>query len=331
MTTMTMKSSLEIAQEAHAPAGGGHRQGDRPGRGRGGPLRAVQGQDQPGRDRPLAGRRTRRSSASRRSRRRRRARARPPRPSALAQALGRLGKRAVRACASRRSGRSSASRAAPRAAATRRSCRWRTSTSTSRATSPPITAAHNLLAAMIDNHLHYGNALGIDPRDVAWRRVLDMNDRALRDIVDRPGRQGQRRAARDRLRHHRRLRGHGDPLPGQRLAGPRGALERDRRSATTRPASRCTAATSARPARWRRCSRRAPSQPGPDARGSPAFVHGGPFAQHRARLQLDPGHAHRRCKLGDFAVTEAGFGFDLGRREVPGHRVPRRRARRRGA
>ena len=46
-----------------------------------------------------------------------------------------------------------------------------------------ITAAHNLLAAMIDNHIHWGNALGIDARRVLWRRVLDMNDRALRDVA----------------------------------------------------------------------------------------------------------------------------------------------------
>ena len=44
-----------------------------------------------------------------------------------------------------------------------------------------ITTANNLLAAMIDNHIYWGNALGIDPRRIAWRRVLDMNDRALRD------------------------------------------------------------------------------------------------------------------------------------------------------
>ena len=46
-----------------------------------------------------------------------------------------------------------------------------------------IGAAHNLLAAMLDNHIHHGNALGIDPRLITWKRVLDMNDRALRDIV----------------------------------------------------------------------------------------------------------------------------------------------------
>ncbi|MCU0264784.1 MAG: formate--tetrahydrofolate ligase [Actinomycetia bacterium] len=46
-----------------------------------------------------------------------------------------------------------------------------------------VTAAHNLLAAMVDNHLHHGNALGIDPRNISWRRVVDVNDRALRGVV----------------------------------------------------------------------------------------------------------------------------------------------------
>ncbi|MEO6708516.1 MAG: formate--tetrahydrofolate ligase, partial [Planctomycetota bacterium] len=46
-----------------------------------------------------------------------------------------------------------------------------------------ITSAHNLLTALVDNHLHQGNALGLDPRRISWRRVLDVNDRALRDIV----------------------------------------------------------------------------------------------------------------------------------------------------
>ncbi|GGE77894.1 formate--tetrahydrofolate ligase [Sphingomonas prati] len=50
-----------------------------------------------------------------------------------------------------------------------------------------ITAAHNLLAAMIDNHIHWGNALGIDPRRIMWKRVLDMNDRALRETVQSLG------------------------------------------------------------------------------------------------------------------------------------------------
>src|SRR4249920_210600 len=46
-----------------------------------------------------------------------------------------------------------------------------------------VTAAHNMLAAMIDNHLYQGNQLGLDPHNITWRRVLDVNDRALRNIV----------------------------------------------------------------------------------------------------------------------------------------------------
>ena len=50
-----------------------------------------------------------------------------------------------------------------------------------------ITSANNLLAAMIDNHVYWGNALGIDARRISWRRCLDMNDRALRSIVNSLG------------------------------------------------------------------------------------------------------------------------------------------------
>lgn len=46
-----------------------------------------------------------------------------------------------------------------------------------------ITAANNLLSAMIDNHIHHGNELRLDARQITWRRVMDMNDRALRNVV----------------------------------------------------------------------------------------------------------------------------------------------------
>ena len=46
-----------------------------------------------------------------------------------------------------------------------------------------VTAAHNLLAAMIDNHIYWGNALDLDTRRITWRRVLDVNDRSLRHVV----------------------------------------------------------------------------------------------------------------------------------------------------
>src|SRR5262252_5046819 len=48
---------------------------------------------------------------------------------------------------------------------------------------PAITAAHNLLAALVDNHIYWGNSLGLDARRISWRRAVDMNDRALRDMV----------------------------------------------------------------------------------------------------------------------------------------------------
>ncbi len=69
-----------------------------------------------------------------------------------------------------------------------------------------ITAAHNLLAAMIDNHIYWGNALELDARRITWRRVMDMNDRAARHGGE-PRRRGERISAPDGLRHHRGLRG----------------------------------------------------------------------------------------------------------------------------
>ena len=64
-----------------------------------------------------------------------------------------------------------------------RSCPWTRSISISPATFTPFGAANNLLAALIDNHIHWGAEPMIDPRRVHWRRALDMNDRALRNIA----------------------------------------------------------------------------------------------------------------------------------------------------
>src|SRR5207253_5253040 len=50
-----------------------------------------------------------------------------------------------------------------------------------------VTSAHNLLAALIDNHVYWGNGLGLDVRRISWRRVMDMNDRTLREIVSALG------------------------------------------------------------------------------------------------------------------------------------------------
>ena len=74
-----------------------------------------------------------------------------------------------------------------------------------------VTAAHNLLSAMIDNHLYHGNELGLDLDNITWRRVMDVNDRALRNIVIGLGGKDGRCRPPDRLRHHGGLRGDGDP------------------------------------------------------------------------------------------------------------------------
>ena len=89
-----------------------------------------------------------------------------------------------------------------------------------------VTAAHNLLSAMVDNHLYHGNELGLDLGSITWRRVLDVNDRALRNIVDRPGDRPGRRAPPERLRHHRGLRGDGRPGPVHSLRDLRRRLGR---------------------------------------------------------------------------------------------------------
>jgi formate--tetrahydrofolate ligase len=81
-----------------------------------------------------------------------------------------------------------------------------------------VTAAHNLLSAMIDNHLHHGNKLGIDVRNITWRRVLDVNDRALRTTIVGIG------AREDGLE-----RGHGAAHARHLARGPPAAAGADRR------------------------------------------------------------------------------------------------------
>ena len=76
-----------------------------------------------------------------------------------------------------------------------------------------VSAAHNLLAAALDNYIHHGNVRRIDHRRIVWNRVLDINDRALRDIVIGLGGNRQLLSAPIGIRHCRGLGGHGHPLP----------------------------------------------------------------------------------------------------------------------
>jgi formate--tetrahydrofolate ligase len=174
-----------------------------------------------------------------------------------------------------------------------------------------VTAAHNLLAAMIDNHIHWGNALDLDVRRLSWRRVLDMNDRALRDIAQGLGgvANGFPREsgfditvasevmailclARDLEDLERRL---GDIVIGQ---------SRDRRPVTARELK----ADGAMAVLLREAIKPNLVQ---TLEGNPALIHGGPFANiaHGCNSVIATRAA---LALGDYVVTEAGFGADLG-------------------
>ena len=176
---------------------------------------------------------------------------------------------------------------------------------------PAITAAHNLLAAMIDNHLHHGNPLGIDQRDIPFRRVLDMNDRALRDIVIGLG---------GKINGIPRETGFDITVASEVMAIL--CLARDlqdlkeRCGAIVAGYKRDTEAVRARDLK----ANGAMAALLKDAihpnlvqtlEGTPALVHGGPFANiaHGCNSILATRIAMR---YGEIAVTEAGFGFDLG-------------------
>jgi formate--tetrahydrofolate ligase len=174
-----------------------------------------------------------------------------------------------------------------------------------------IGAANNLLAAMLDNHIHQGNALDIDTRTITWRRCVDMNDRQLRNVVDglggrtngTPREDGyditvaseimavfclassianlKERLSRIIVAYNRA----GEPVTAGQLkaAGAMTALLKD----ALKPNLVQT------------------------LEGTPAFVHGGPFANiaHGCNSIMATRLALR---FGDYAITEAGFGADLG-------------------
>lgn len=174
-----------------------------------------------------------------------------------------------------------------------------------------ITAAHNLLSAMIDNHLYWGNALQIDSRRVTWRRVMDMNDRALREITAALGgvSNGYPREAgfditvasevmailclaEDAADLEKRL--------GQIIIGYR----RDK----TPVFARDLKADGAMAVLLKDAILPNLVQ---TIENNPALVHGGPFA-NIAHGCNSVAATKAALKLGDYVVTEAGFGADLG-------------------
>ena len=174
-----------------------------------------------------------------------------------------------------------------------------------------IGAANNLLAAMLDNHIQQGNALGIDPKQITWRRCVDMNDRQLRNIVDGLGGRMQGVPREDgfditvasevmavlclasdipdlKARLGRIVVGYtyaGDPVTAHDLKaeGAMAALLKD----ALKPNLVQT------------------------LEHTPALIHGGPFA-NIAHGCNSVTATRMALKLGDYAITEAGFGADLG-------------------
>lgn len=174
-----------------------------------------------------------------------------------------------------------------------------------------ITSAHNLLAAMLDNHIYWGNSLGIDQRRIAFKRVIDMNDRALRSIVNSLGgvSNGFPREdgfditvasevmailclSKDLKDLEKRL---GDIIVG---------YTRDKKPVRARDIKADGAMTVLLK------DALSPNMV-QTLENNPAFIHGGPFANiaHGCNSVLATKTA---LKLADYCVTEAGFGADLG-------------------
>jgi formate--tetrahydrofolate ligase len=174
-----------------------------------------------------------------------------------------------------------------------------------------ITSAHNLLAALLDNHVYWGNALDIDTRRIAWRRALDMNDRALRSVVASlggaangyPREDGFDITVASEVMAVFCLARDAADLEA-RLARIIVAQTRDRRPVTAADLK----ATGAMAVLLRDALQPNLVQ---TLDGSPALVHGGPFANiaHGCNSVIATETALR---LGEVAVTEAGFGADLG-------------------
>ena len=174
-----------------------------------------------------------------------------------------------------------------------------------------ITSAHNLLSAMIDNHIHWGNSLGIDARRVAWRRVLDMNDRALRDVVlslggignGFPRQSGFDITVASEVMAILCLATNLEDLQ-KRLGDIIIAYRRDRTPIYCRDLNADGAMT---------VLLKDAMQPNlvQTLENNPAFVHGGPFA-NIAHGCNSVAATQTALKLADYVVTEAGFGADLG-------------------
>ncbi len=174
-----------------------------------------------------------------------------------------------------------------------------------------IALAHNLLSALLDNHIHHGNALNIDVRRITWKRVVDMNDRALRDIVvslggtpnGYPRQDGFDIVVASEVMAIFCLSNSLEDLK-KRLGDIVVANTRDRKPVTARDLNAHGAMTVLLK------DALAPNLV-QTLENNPAFIHGGPFANiaHGCNSVISTKAA---LKLADYVVTEAGFGADLG-------------------
>ncbi len=174
-----------------------------------------------------------------------------------------------------------------------------------------ITSAHNLLSAMIDNHIYWGNELAIDTRRIVWRRVMDMNDRALREVVTSlggvsngfPAEGGFDITVASEVMAILCLSADLKDLE-KRLGDMIVAYTRDRSPVYCRDIGAAGAMA---------VLLKDAMQPNlvQTLENNPAFVHGGPFANiaHGCNSVVATKTA---LKLADYVVTEAGFGADLG-------------------
>ena len=174
-----------------------------------------------------------------------------------------------------------------------------------------IGAANNLLAAMLDNHIYQGNALGIDPRKITWRRCVDMNDRQLRFVVDGLG---------GKVNGTPREDGYDITVASEIMAvlclsssitDLKERLSRIIVGYTYDDKPVTAGQLNAQGAMTALLKDALKPNLVQTLEGTPAFVHGGPFANiaHGCNSVIATKMA---MKLGDYAVTEAGFGADLG-------------------
>ena len=174
-----------------------------------------------------------------------------------------------------------------------------------------ITAAHNLLAAMIDNHIYWGNELGIDARRVTWRRVMDLNDRALRSVVHSLGGSANGFPREDGFDITVASEVMAIFCLAETMSDLKARLGRII-VAETRDRKPVTAADLKAHGAMATLLKDA-LQPNlvQTLEHNPAFVHGGPFA-NIAHGCNSVAATRTALRLADYAVTEAGFGADLG-------------------